>query len=64
MSFMGFFPNGSERRLARDEAVAAVERHGERASAILMMKARKTPNRDRRMIYRMAAHMTEAMREA
>lgn len=39
MSFMGFFPNEQERRLAREEAAYAVEKHGDRAAEVLADKA-------------------------
>ena len=40
MSFMGLFPSDRERRLARDEADAALDNHGDQAEMILLMKAR------------------------
>jgi hypothetical protein len=54
MSFMGLFPSEQERRLARDEAAAAIDLHGDRAETILLMKAQQTRSPTRRTIYRLA----------
>lgn len=54
MSFMGLFPGKHERRLARDEAIAAIERHGDRAEAALRDKAQQTTSVDRRRLYKLA----------
>ena len=52
MSFMGFFPNEQERRLAREEAAYALERHGDRAAEVLADKAAQS--RKHRTIYKLA----------
>jgi hypothetical protein len=57
MSFMGLFPSDRERRLARDEADAALDNHGDQAEMILLMKARQTRSPERQMIYRLAKNI-------
>lgn len=52
MSFMGFFPNEQERRLAREEAAYALEKHGDRAAEALADKAAQS--RKHRTIYKLA----------
>ena len=54
MSFMGLFPSSRERSLAHEEALDALERHGEKAEEILLLKARQSRSTERRMIYRLA----------
>lgn len=55
MSFLGLFPNARERRLAHEEALDALERHGDKAGEVLLDKARQTRSSERRMIYRLAS---------
>jgi len=54
MSFMGIFPSARERRLARDEAASAIERHGDKAAGYLWMKAQQTRSPERRTVYKLA----------
>ena len=54
MSFMGMFPNGPERRLAQDEAATALEKYGDKAAAVLLMKAQQSQSSTRRTIYKLA----------
>jgi hypothetical protein len=51
---MGLFPTDREKRLARDEAAYAIEKHGVEASNILVMKAQQTRSSERRRIYKLA----------
>lgn len=54
MSFMGLFPKDREKRLARDEAAYAIEKHGDEAGDVLIMKVRQTRSSERRRIYKLA----------
>ncbi len=54
MFFFRWMVNDRDRRLARDEAVAAIERHGEKAESALLLKSRQTPSSERRKIYKLA----------
>jgi hypothetical protein len=51
---MGLFPTDREKRLARDEAAYAIEKHGDEAGDILIMKAQQTRSFERRRIYKLA----------
>jgi hypothetical protein len=55
MSFMSFFANNRERRVAMDEAAAALEKHGAGAEEVLRAKASQAHSGERRRIYRLAA---------
>ena len=61
MSFMGLFPNNRERKLASEEAAYALEKHGDGAALALLEKAQQTRSRQRRTIYRLAAHAVKMM---
>ncbi|MBA2935021.1 hypothetical protein HZF05_13035 [Sphingomonas sp. CGMCC 1.13654] len=63
MSFMGFFPSDRERRLARDEAVEAIDKHGDQAETILLMKAQQSRSPERRTIYRLARQIVRGRGE-
>jgi hypothetical protein len=54
MSFMGLFPSVQEQAIARDEAAYALEKYGEQAATVLLMKAQQTRSMRRRCIYRLA----------
>lgn len=54
MSFMGLFPSERERRLAAEEAAYALDRHGDEAAAVLLMKAQQTRSAERRTVYKLA----------
>jgi len=47
-------PNDRERRLARDEAAHAIDKHGDLAAIILLSKAQQTRSAERRAIYKLA----------
>lgn len=49
------FATKRQRRVAREEADYALDRHGERAAEVLREKAQKTRSFERRTIYRLAA---------
>jgi len=53
MAFLGIV-NERDRRLARDEAADAIERHGNQAAMILLMKAQQSRSVQRRTIYKLA----------
>jgi len=53
MPFLGI-PNERERRLARDEAAEAIDKHGDQAAAILLMKAQQSRSAHRRAVYKAA----------
>lgn len=53
MSFLGI-PNDRKRRLAPDEATAAIEKYGDQAAEILLMKVRQTQSARRRAVYKVA----------
>lgn len=53
MSFLGI-PNKRERRIARAEAAEAIDRHGDQAAAILLMKAQQSRSTGRRAVYKLA----------
>ena len=55
MSFFALFVSDRERRLAREEAVAALEKHGAQAEEILRKKASQAHSGERRRIYKLAA---------
>ena len=57
MSFMGVFPSVREQAIAREEAAYAVEKYGDQAAAVLLMKAHQTRSTERRCIYRLARKM-------
>lgn len=63
MSFLGFFPSDRERRLARDEAADAAEKHGDQAETVLLMKAQQTRSPTRRTVYRLASQIVRGMDE-
>jgi len=54
MSFMSLFPNGQERRVAQDEASAALDKYGDKAAAVLLMKAQQSQSSTRRTVYKLA----------
>jgi len=54
MSFLSIFPSGQERRLAQDEAAAALEKYGDKAAAVLLMKAQQSQSSTRRTVYKLA----------
>jgi oligoendopeptidase F len=54
MSFLSLFPNGQERRLAYEEAAAALEKYGDKAAAVLLMKAQQSQSSTRRTVYKLA----------
>jgi len=56
------FPTARERKLASEEAAYALEKHGEKAALALLQKAPQTRSRERRTIYRLAAHAVKMMR--
>ncbi len=54
MSFMGIFPSVRERRLASEEGAYAIDKYGDRADEILLLKAQQTRSNERRMVYKLA----------
>jgi len=58
MSFLGI-PNERERRLAREEAADAMNKHGDQAPAILLMKVQQSRSADRRAIYKLARKIVQ-----
>jgi hypothetical protein len=63
MSFMGLFPTKREKRLARDEASYAVEKHGAEAGDILTKKVQQTHSSERRRIYKLALAEVRKIRQ-
>jgi len=61
MSFMGLFPNERERRLAQDEAASAIERYGDRAAIVLLMKAQQSRSAERRVVYKLAREIVSGI---
>jgi hypothetical protein len=61
MSFMGLFPSDRERRVADEEAAYALDKHGDQAAMVLLMKAQQTRSPERRRIYKMAADAVKKM---
>ncbi len=50
----GIFATENERRLAREQALYALEDHGDAAEACLASKAQQTRSKAHRRIYRLA----------
>jgi hypothetical protein len=62
-SFIGLFPSNRERRLADEEAAYALDKHGDQAAMILLMKAQQTRSPERRLVYKLALNAVKKMRE-
>ncbi len=62
MSLMGLFPNERERRAANEEAAYAIDKYGDRATMILLMKAQQTRSHARRRIYKLAINEVKKLR--
>lgn len=54
---------GWERRLARDEAAEAIDKHGDQAETVLLMKAQQTRSPQRKTIYRLARQVVRRIND-
>jgi len=54
ISLLGLFATEKDRRLAREQALYALEDHGDAAESCLAAKARQAQKRSRRRIYQLA----------
>jgi hypothetical protein len=61
MSFMGLFPSDRERRVADEEAAYALDKHGDQAATVLLMKAKQTRSPERRLVYKLALNAVKTM---